>query len=437
MFDLTWKSKSPVEFTVISLYVFYSISLVIIPICAHYGLWKAGPLLVYQQDRFADLIKVALSYRHILGDLGNSPQFLLWSQHYRDFYTNNPFLGISALNSGELTNLHLAPGGQVISLFAAIMISVGFSPTEVVRIYFFAYLVLVIIFLLKIKVLGASRRVQIVSLALLMVSWPAVFAIDRGNFSSLFVSIFIAFYILYVQLIGKQKNALLLSLLFFSFAITIRPNIAFFFLLFLLVLPVRSYLILSMKTILVSLAIGSATYLLAHSLYPDYQIHSFVRAYNNYRQIYEIGSAGDLYNNSLYFPFKFIGKVHLAFYASLLMLVLGGFLVWAYKLRFVISLFIVCLMTMLCTPIFADYHMLIFAFPIIFTLVKFPTWKDFDQIDLTCLLFSIYLVAPKNYYHIPGSTLSSFFNPVLGGLAMFYLLFSWALKEKHPGEKPC
>jgi len=430
MLNFARKSKSPIEFTAITFFIFYLIGFILIPMVSQYGLWKRGPFFVYQQDRFADLIKVALSYRHILGDIGSAPQFLLWPERFRAFFTNNPFLGISALSTGALTNLHLAPGGQVISLLAAIMIYVGVSPAEVLCIYFFAYLALCFKFVTTLNKLGATKSSKFIAATLLMASWPAVFAMDRGNFSSLFVSVLIALFVLYVQLIGKQKNALFVSLLFFSLAITIRPNIAIFFLFLLVASPPQSYLGLTFKTVFASLVVGTTVYLSAHFLYPDYQIHSFLSAYSNYRQIYEIGSAGDLYNNSIYFPFKFIGKAHLATYVSLLIFLVSGFLIWAYKSRLTVSLYLLCLMAMLCTPVFADYHMLIFAVPIVFTLVMFPTWKGFDHIDLICLVSSIYLVAPKNYYDIPSSTLSSFINPTLGTLAIIYLLLSWILKVK-------
>lgn len=422
--------QSPTKFSLIAFFLGYVISFFINPLISKLGLWNIGPFLVYKGDRFADLIKVALSYRHIIGNISNTPEYLDWPQHYKNFFINNPYMGLSGLDTGSLTNLHLAPGGELISLMAAELLKAGVWPNGLLLIYFVAYAVLSSLFVLKIGELGAPKTAKFVSMIFLFLSWPAIFAFDRGNYSSLFVTIFIALYIVYLRFSNIHKNALWYSLIFFALAVSIRPNTAIFFWLIFLSIPPRLFINVCIKSLIVTGSVFLSVYLMAHMLYPDYSLRNFLKAYDIYKRIYEVGAAGDLYNNSIYFPLKYIGKYNVAKLVSYVVFFVGLLTSWAYRNRNTVPLFVLCLTTMLCTPVFADYHMLIFFAPITFTLAFQHSWHKLDFIELCCLLSSIVLISPKNYFDVPNATLSSFINPILGILILLFLLSIWIWSKR-------
>jgi hypothetical protein len=315
-------------------------------------------------DQFADLIKAALSYTFITGSLAETKQFATWPDFFKDYLLHNSY------NTGLLTNLHAPPVSQIILLAAAVMI-VAIGPMLTYLSFVAGYAggaALVARFLAT-----ATKATAVDALAcffILILSYPALYMLDRGNFASGFTSLLICTYAISV----RAGNARWLGWLCLALAIGMRPNTAIFLLIeFAGSQDLRSAILRLLCAILISIAVLAASYFIVNHFYPEFTISGFLRGLEIYGRMYIVGEWGDAWNSSLYGAVKNIRhRLTMEPYysppATILVTILGCslfapvlYLIVRRKFSVTELTFISAAFGALFTPVFGLYHMLEFA----------------------------------------------------------------------------
>lgn len=389
---------------------------------------------IYQGDLFADFLKVVLSYPLAStlkiqdgSALGNLASLYL---------THNPYAGVDGLDSGLLTHFHLPPLTTVIGLGSVnLMTAFGVAPV------FFGLLILVfLLFILFAKYISQNTNDWKYWACCFLLAYPFLFALQRGNLFSLITTLLI---FLYVVLVFNKKY-LTVAILCLAIAINIRPN-AIFFLPLLLTLGFYSGIKRIVYCVFLAGTVFFTCLVLAHGLYPDYDLTSFLKGLAIYHQEHVLGDGGDAFNSS---PFilikKGLGYHYLAeLFGTIfsIAITLSAAYLSLKKLLDPIGLLFVLSIAYLCgSPVFGDYHLMIFFIPIISMAVYLQDRQSKLSLsvqDRRILMACLFLLASKNYW-FSGSGLSwlVLFNPLLAVLSVVWVLFE-ALKKYHNKANPC
>ena len=339
--------------------------------------FKTGTYII-TGDYLADLFKIALSYPKLRDLVGSGqitfPPFL--APLLNVYYKYVAYHGVDGLSLGQLTHFHLPPlttGFILLSISA--FASLGFIYTPLLLVMS----VIGLLFYATTKI--CARRLDgFLLFGAVIFSYPFIFFLQRGNFLAFYAFIFTA-----IAVIGLARNIQVTPVVLMAIAVNIRPNLAVFVPLFYF-LPNRNFVRpLAVLCFALFLFIGFA-YLVNQS-YPEYTLENFLKGLEIYKEMYVIGDWGFGYSVSLYTLFKLITKllaITADFNLAILFLGIGGvisltYVYTLYGFRLIQKeslLFLLAAISMLFTPVFADYHLLIFAVPAMFAVAKVDDNKN-------------------------------------------------------------
>lgn len=413
---------------------------------------SSGGFLPGPEDRFADIVKVALSFKHITGDLTGSPAFETWPTIYREYLLRNPYGDISSLAAGKLTHFHHPPLSQLIFTLAAVFIAATGSPTLLLWICFGIYALCVTILAGHLHPSDSrSNTPVLVAVTLLcFLSYPAMLVFLRGNYHAGCTSLLATLFL--VDCLGRRKVSIG-SLLALAVAINLRPTAA----IFLFALPASLGLKQSLRAISTVCLLVAAMFLIAllaeSIIYPDYNLANFLGGLDIYKSRYILGRGGDAGNASLWALIKngvTISDTYISYYPSelshifvassaLLALVGAKKLLRPGRSEAGIAFVLVALYVLLA-PVTAEYHLLIFIAPVLI-LHACRSGTPYADSWIVFLASSL-LLSPKNYIYAEQLSLQTVLNPALLVLALM-LIFqesekltnSRGLVGEHTGPK--
>jgi hypothetical protein len=390
--------------------------------------FKTGTYII-SGDYMADFFKIALSYPK-LRDLVQSGQVTfpsILAPLLNVYYKFVAYHGVDGLSSGQLTHFHLPPfttGLILISISAFVYF--GFICTTLIVIFSMIGLLIYVLRLSSLKKLDSFLL-----FVAIVISYPFIFLLQRGNFVGFYAFIFTV-----IAVMALKQGSQRVSVILMSIAINIRPNLSVFVPLFYF-MPYANF---KRPLVVVGLAVviflGSA--FLVNQSYSDYTLVHFLAGLDIYKEMYIVGDWGFGYNTSIYNLLKLMCKIlniKMAIDKVLLLLSFIGFLLWVYAFKLYYAgviqrsgiLFLLATISMLFTPVFADYHLLIFALPLIFALEEEKTASNFRQypwsiggmIVIACCI----MLSPLNYVSYDGLYIVAMLK-ILTVLAVSYILIS-------------
>jgi hypothetical protein len=371
-------------------------------------------------DRFADIIKVALSFKAVTGDIAKSDAFQAWPDIYKNYFLNNPYRGIEGLAQGSLTHFHLPPLSVLIFCLAGKLIAVTMRPTLVL--VFFGTLYLLLVLYLYQNYIRPINKNNILLLAILFItvfSYPALFMLTRGNFNAGFTSLLIILFL--VALYTRKLN--LVALLALAIAANIRPNALVFIIAMPLVTGFKKSIIPIMTVLFMFFFIFTVSIIIDHNLYEYYTFSNFLSGLNIYNQMYIRGDGGDAFNSSLFslvknanvilhinLPYQYVwavGNVMMVLIASLI-----GYIIYVHK-QDSLALVMLTYAYILISPVFADYHLLVLLAPIAILYLGYTDWKYNLRMFNIIAVSSVLVLSPKNYVYFGSIPLQSILNPFI------------------------
>jgi hypothetical protein len=369
--------------------------------------FKTGTYII-TGDYLADLFKIALSYPKLRGLVESGqvtfPPFL--APLLNVYYKYVAYHGVDGLSAGQLTHFHLPP------------LTTGFILLSISAFAFFGFIYTPI--LLVISVIGllfyattkiCSRRLDgLLLFGAVIISYPFIFFLQRGNFLAFYAFIFTT-----IAVIGLARNIQVTPVVLMAIAVNIRPNLAVFVPLFYF-LPNRN-LVRPLAVLCFALFIFIGSAYLVNRSYPEYTLENFLKGLEIYKEMYVIGDWGFGYSISFYTLLKLISKlftITVDFNLTIFVLGIGGLISMAYVytlygFRLIQKeslLFLLATISMLFTPVFADYHLLVFALPAMFAIAKVAddnnkheyVWNSNGMMFVACCI----MLSPANYIGYEG-----------------------------------
>ena len=314
-----------------------------------------------------------------------------------------------------------------------------------IKFFFNKYLFYFLIFIFPIFVIFLYKSIKVKYFFILLLSYPILFAIQRGNVAILvFIFTFFSYYF-YI------KDKIILSLIFLVLATSLKVTpILFIFLLldfkkfkesfrilfiFLLILFVFNIIIININILIVDI-----------NIYDSTNFFKYIKVYNTYA-IYNFG--GLFYGSSLYMPILTIIKsINNNLYHLFILInpYFFNFLIFAiiffiknnlYSIKYYLNnkylkLEIITICFILFMPVTGDYYLLFLFLPLIF--IPFTFFSDIKKL---CYLF---LLIPKeliNTQIIIGIELpiGAFINPILLLIILFDILNSFNSSRSALGYK--
>ena len=396
-------------------------------------------------DRFADLVKVALSFKTFTGGLENQPSFASWPVLYKYYYFDNPYAGRDGLANGRLTHFHLPPFSALLALLCSLIIVRTGSPQSVLWLFFAIYLSGV--YCLTYRSVRKKERTKAAEFAIwyvCLLGYPSLLLFARGNYYAGFTSLLIMHVL--ISLFGYEDAGTAVSLAL-AVAVNVRPNSLIFVLAFPVALGIRRSIKSCARFFAMALGIAGASYISVHWLYPDYTIAAFQKGLAIYNRLYMMGPLGDRFNSSLFAFVKNLNAssvrlmsgtaVTLVFDALAIIVVLVAFWgLWCCSSRRLITPFVLTSLYCLLTPVFADYHLLVFLAPLLLLSFHEKDWAGHYRAVATIALASIFVLSPKNYIFLNGCSLQTILNPLILYLAIVYLATLPELRNREPHLRP-
>lgn len=375
---------------------------------------KHTTFLFLPEDLHADLIKAALSFPPF------GPDFIPGrDEDYLRYYVYNPYHDVEGAWRGELTALH-PPPLIILSMLAAKRLILWLGPVELMRLYYFTSLAALALVALKFRTGFREALFIFVTLAL---SYPFLMILSRANLGALITSISLIFFI-YELIAGKRMVVAALCL---ALACNCRPNAILLSPLFLVLGGrdgFRSFLIF----LLAGLTLFLASYLLAHHLYPEYDLAVSRKALQIYYQKVVLQHDGSTFNNSAYAAvWPVINELDLSSGLTKKILIAAqlGITVGAcgliavfcfYYLRRQIDsyeyAFALGSLYILGSTIFGTYHLFFMA---IFLLLPGLRFFKINRRRCHYLIMAVVvlLLVPKNYIFRNGISVEVILNPIL------------------------
>lgn len=356
-------------------------------------------------DRFADYVKVYFSLKSIV----STPEFLSildgLPELFRNFYYNNPYK-YPNVSGDALSIFHHPPLTFLYFVFSAHITSLGFSPSVliIINLIFIFSLILCISNFLK-----NSNHFNLSSFDcfFIFINYPLLFAIDRGNFASIYCSIFAVLAIV-------VRRAGVVNYLLSIIALSVRPNIIFTFLF------LRDFKSLS-KLVVVFLVFSILLFWVCNFFVPEYTVQNFLSSMHVYNKLFISGSAGDMFNSSLYVGFKFIShkmdfSLVLLYCFALIFFAVAVWLAWGggelYKV-YIGAGFCMC-----ATPVFGLYHLYLFTAPLLISVSR----KYSHRFDAKIIaLSSVVILSPKTGFVVDEYTIGTMVNPLIFFIVLLVL----------------
>jgi hypothetical protein len=229
-----------------------------------------------------------------------------------------------------------------------------------------------------------------------LLSYPAIFAYDRGHIFSLTANSLLIASLLRTEEKGRVDR---LTLLLLACAINLRPNFVIF--------PVIYFLagrhwrfwdgvaLAVLSSVLFALLMG-----LAHLLYPAYSPSSWWDGLAVYSKGY-LGGYGQAYGSSLFGALRStpLGNKGVMWSTIVAEVVLLATVLTARRQRLAAAelMFLVSAMMAIGGQVFADYHLLAFLAPLVLVIKDWHGSSSQRLIFVTCL----FVLVPKNYLFLP------------------------------------
>jgi hypothetical protein len=237
----------------------------------------------------------------------------------------------------------------------------------------------------------------------------------------------------------------------FALALSIRPNLHPLLLVLVFVLVEgRSYgwkLWLFLRWLVVFAVLNLVALAIFHAVYPAYDLSSFLEGYRNYSAAYEFGDTGSSFGSSLLVAEKEVLSVILGVNSEALLVILRRLNIVLASLAVVwlialvgqkrigqeAALVLAMALTIVGTPVFFDYHLLVLWGAIYYALYRSmdPRSLALSRFDLAFLAISL---SPFAYYVRPG-TITGFgvlFRPFV---ALLYVLICFVAASRFsPGS---
>lgn len=370
------------------------------------------------KDLFADYFKVIMSYPML--DLWGIENYKKFPALLKFYFMNNQY------RSESLTHFHLPP---LTTLF------------NLINIYLFKLINYKFIFALYIAITllvtySMTRFLNIEKsnykkiFFLIILSYPFIFMIQRGNFISFFT-----FYLISISLILITKKKYILPIICFSLAINFRPNLVLLLPIIILIgaYPLRIFIL----TLLVSSLVFLGSLYLTNSIYPEYTFTKFIDGLMFYNKHYVLGTSGLSFSTSLFGLIKLLliffsveilltdfnlEKINYLITFSLIIVIL----ITCYqfinkKINNLIFITLLITSVSLATPVFADYHLLIFFIPIMMVINETNKFKKINADYLCIFLVSIFMISPFNYFWV-GVYITSQIKTIILILMIYKLL---------------
>ena len=322
--------------------------------------WVPSELFFGPRDIFGDVLKSGLSYHFIADAYVRSGQYLAWPPIYQSYLLHNPY-------NANLSNLWSPPLTAMVLMATAWLTGIV-GPGKAVG---------VLIALYGCGVAGvcvASRKwtratdFDAVALALvLMLSYPAIFMLTRGNLASGYTTLGLCLYAFSL----KAGRLRWLGWLGLGLAVNMRPNVAVFALMeFVAAHDMRRAILRVALAAATSILVLVVCHLVVASVYAEYSFSVFLDHLKLYNQSYLIGSEGDKWNNSL---FGLTKDIRFALHyqdryspqLAQLVILLGAaimaailYLLARRKLTMLETVFLAAMFCANFTPVFGTYHLL-------------------------------------------------------------------------------
>lgn len=404
----------------------FAINAVYLALSHSFG-YGAKDFLPGPQDRFADLVKVALSFRHETDALRTTIEFANWPMLYRDYLLRNPYFGLEGLEAGRLTHMHHPPLSQLSFNLAAKLIAASASPTLALWVWFATFATCVA-WLARTCTPNDDRKkwYAVKIAALCVVSYPALCVVIRGNYHAGFAAILSAIF-LYRCLADRELSWP--EYLALGLAINFRPVAIIFVVAIPYSLGLRQSFRPMTRTLALAGSVFFASLVAENSLYPDYGIQSFLNGLHNYGNLYVVGPMGDGGNASLWSLVKNGARMadsymfHEEMWRIFVALAFGVCILAWRTIResehppSVAAFVLVSLYTLL-PPICAEYHLLIFAAPLI--IAAKPSLESGHR-QTVAVLASILMLVPKTYVFINEISIQTIINPAILIVALLLL----------------
>lgn len=374
--------------------------------------------LFVADDVFADYFKVVLSFP------GLPIPSLDGSDLLTNYYRNNPYGSLVALEAGSLTHFHHPPLNEFIFI-----ISRQIAPlVSLWGLYlFFISLWIVPLAWYVLKFIGERKLGFLIMLAFLL-SYPCLMSITRGNVGSGIVS---AALVVAILLSVRDKHPILTAVLI-AVAVNVKPNAAVFMALFFYSYTFKRGAGYALLAIILSALIFSVFMYASGLLYPDYTIHTFEKSLINYYNIYVKGGAGLAYGSSGLGMFKLISIIigtdvspiiEFAVPSLSLFFILSSVVLHRVGLLSKIAgFFILTASYVLASGVFGDYHLMVLLAFIVLYSNQLVRYKSLDVNDIVILSVALLLMIPKNYIFFGPYSAQVAINPFLLLLAIIFVL---------------
>jgi hypothetical protein len=383
-----------------------------------YG-YPYATFLAFPQDKYGDLIKYPLSFpgAPFQGVDG-------WAPLYQKYLNHNDYLGIEAFfQPGKVSNLQGPPLVIVLTLILRWIIWMT-NPSFTIYFFIFATTIPLVAFMAALY-----KRVAWYWLTLgLLISYPFLFMITRGNYGSAIPSIVLIFSM--VNCLRKKYP--LLTAFLIAIAINMRPNSAIFICLLFTYGSFFNTFRYVLYCVLFAFLTAITSYCTAHWLYPDYTFNNMILGLEQYYKLYVIDGLGLSYGSSfwgilqcLHFGWPAFDISHLDKILILVCLIIAAFALALFRRHLITPenfIMLVCLdYCLFSSPVFADYHLLcLFGMLLLWALKEDSnlgadaTWMEKVGI---CLLLS-----PKNYLFFGTVSAQVVLNPEILLLLIIYRL---------------
>jgi hypothetical protein len=358
-----------------------------------YHWYSAGPFTLFfdRTDIHADAIKAALSLKGIVGEAVSLPTFDSWPDSFKNY--SGSYVDYSGAGTPG-TIYHHPPLTFFYFEMIAFAIKWGFSPISILIFITSCAILIFIIITYRIRILFSLTNLEVGYLIITgLFSYPFIFALNRSNFPAIF-SFLLLYYWVFIGINSKKFISLAISL-------NIRPNN---------IIAVLPFLKFSKNNILhVILLIFQFLFITLIFLYTSnylndkYTLESFISSLGEYKKAYLFMGPGDAYNSSLHSLARFFSisfgieyfVTYLSYLAIYFWFILNLYL--NVNINNTVKSFIGASCCMLLTPVFTDYHLLIFLIPLTFSVIEYKlNYKLSKIVGIT----AIFLLSPKLNFFI-------------------------------------
>jgi len=380
-------------------------------------------------DLFADFFKFIFSYpgadKIYISGTTQIDKLLLYFQHHPNY------AGLSGLASGHITHFHVTPLTTVFYLTNKwLMLETTPFADFILMVLIFFYIIV-----FNIKHVAKVKIDKFYFMSLTFFSYPVLLVIARGNIISGIASLSVVYFLVVMY----QNDRCIYGIFSLAIAANIRPNAIIFILAILLLKRQRlQYVLLFFLTASTIFLVSLFT---AHHLYQDYTLKNFVLGLMNYHNIYVAGNDGLAYGSSLFGCFKMMlgYNEHFEFFVSLLGAGISLLAILEYCFKFLsknVLVYILCVIYCLFSPVFADYHLLVFIAPIFCAYLGTKncsnSLKYTNVTNLLILIPCLLVISPKNYLFSSDISWQVVINPVILLFSALSLLIISSIQKNRP-----